>query len=56
MHPISHIPIQFIKWRFCRVDIYKIKLLSDGIVDPFFISKNTGIYTLIFISLYSKYT
>ena len=55
MHPISYIPIQFMKRQFPLIKYNKIKVLSDGIVDPQPFSKNRPIYTSIYMHLYSKY-
>ena len=56
MHPISYIPIQFMKRQFPLIKYNKIKILSDGIVDPQPFSKNRPVYTSIYMHLYSKYT
>ena len=55
MYRISYIPVQFINRQFSLIGYDKIKILSDGIVDRHSISKNKGIYTSIYMHLYSKY-
>ena len=56
MYRISYMPVQFIKRQSFLIKFNKIKVLSDGIVDPHSILKNAPIYTSIYMHLYSRYT
>ena len=49
MYRISYIPFQFIKSQFSLIELDKIKILSDGIIDPQSISYIIIIQTWIYI-------